>query len=187
MISFRPETANISTQPQPRPFTKEDAFKRLAIPYKSVTSQIKEEEQISFELNLEKENKANINERRKILREALHFYTNGNFDQAIFAAKRLYQLSKTMAEESSSFDIKLVIADGLFLVKCLLNEDRIKSAREILLEVWEITQEEIQETRIPIILDERGFPSKAAQLRENFVPFTKLNMLSYERKARINE
>ncbi len=148
-----------------------------------------EEEPESIEIYLHDQISPEAKERRNLLKEVFRFYRTEQFEQALPKAKRIYELSLKIAEDSETVDFTQAIGDGLLLVKCLLNVDKISQAREVLLEVWEAAQENIKESRISILQENEGVfrTYKFAQLKDNFVSFVHSPVLPQQQKITINE
>lgn len=89
-----------------------------------------------------------IEERKVKLSEALNHHMDQEDEKAIIKAKRVYEISKLFCQKASSGDYFQLIADGLLLVKFLSIADKITTARQLLLEVWVITQEYLKNPRI---------------------------------------
>jgi len=148
-----------------------------------------EEEPESIEIYLHDQISPEAKERRTLLKEVFRLYRNEQFEQALPKAKRIYELSLKLAEDTETVDFTQAIGDGLLLVKCLLNVDKISQAREVLLEVWEAAQENIKESRISILQENEGVfrTYKFAQLKDNFVSFVQSPVLPQQQKITINE
>lgn len=128
-------------------------------------------------------------ERQQKQKEILSLFVNLQFQQAAVKARKVYQLSSAAFTKDDSISPYAVIGDGMLLVKILLNADKIMEAREVLLEIWEITQRCVKDTRVVLNNkeSEQNKKRKLPQFKQNTTNYVNDPSISYKHRTEINE
>ena len=137
----------------------------------------------------DKTGETEVEERRLKLKEVLHHYMNFQNNQALIKAKKLYQISSRAFYHKDRSNVFELIADGMLLVKCLLRMDKIQMARETLLEIWEVAQENISDSKIHSknVKEDQDTTIRLAAIKKDITGFANDDNLNLKAKNEINK
>lgn len=143
---FFPQQNEKSIQREPSPLYTNSNLKRK----KSNESRMENQQIIheTSELNIDDMADAFMEERRKLLREIFRFIGQTQFSPAIMKCKKLVNLAERIYQRSEDQEPYLVCSDYLLYAKCLIQADRTREARNVLLDLKRFVAEHVPDTKI---------------------------------------